>query len=173
MPRLIEPDRDRQRRDDAEVALSGVAVHPAVDVRRDDERAAPVDGADRIGGGAAVGSRTTVSALCGQNYLTGSVDAELDAYLTDGILLDFAPAGADGFDPTANTGSVRAVFADGVKPAYTPLGDFDGDGKANVRDVLIALRAVIGGDAIGGNAYYGKTTIELRDVVCLLRAIAN
>ena len=127
----------------------------------------------RIGSGATVGSRTTISALCGQNYLTGSVDAEMDAYLADGILLDFAPAGADGFDPTANTGSVRAAFADGVTPAYTPLGDFDGDGKANVRDVLFALRAVVGGDAINGNAYYGLTKIELRDVVCLLRTIAK
>ena len=60
-----------------------------------------------------------------------------------------------------------------MTPAYTPLGDFDGDGKANVRDVLFALRAVVGGDAINGNAYYGLTKIELRDVVCLLRTIAK
>lgn len=127
----------------------------------------------RIGSGATVGSRTTISALCGQNYLTGSVDAELDAYLAGGILLDFAPAGADGFDPACNTGSVRTAFADGVTPAYTPLGDFDGDGNTNVRDVLFALRACVAGDAINGNAYYGLTKIELRDVVCLLRTIAK
>ena len=53
MPRLVEPDRNRQRRDDAKRALSGVAVHAAVDVRRNDKRAARIDSADRVGGDAA------------------------------------------------------------------------------------------------------------------------
>ena len=126
-----------------------------------------------VGSGAAVGGGTVVSALCGQNYLSGSVDAVIEAYRAGGILLDFAPAAADGFDPARNTGSVRAAFADGVTPVYTPLGDFSGDGKTDLRDVLCALRAVAGGDAIDGNAYYGKTTIELRDVLLLLQMLTK
>ena len=101
----------------------------------------------RVGSGATVGSGTVVSALCGQNYLSGSVDAVIVAYRAGGILLDFAPVAADGFDPARNTGSVRAAFADGVTPVYTPLGDFSGDGKTDLRDVLCALRAVEAGTA--------------------------
>lgn len=127
----------------------------------------------RVGSGATVGSGTVGSALCGQNYLSGSVDAVIEAYRAGGILLDFAPAAADGFDPARNTGSVRAAFADGVTPVYTPLGDFSGDGKTDLRDVLCALRAVAGGDVIDGNAYYGKTTIELRDVLLLLQMLTK
>ena len=127
----------------------------------------------RVGGSASVGSGTVVSALCGQNYLSGSVDAVFEAYRAGGILLDFAPAETEDFDPGCNTGSVRAAFADGVTPAYTPLGDFDGDGRMDLRDVLIALRAMLGDSAIEGNAYYGKTRFDLRDVLLLLQTLTK
>ena len=123
----------------------------------------------RVGAGATVGSRTTTSALCGQNYLTGCVDAVFENYLAGGILLDWAPSESENFDPSANTGSVRATFADGVAPAYTPLGDFDASGRTDIRDVLLALRACVNGTALDGKAYYGRTTVTVRDVICLLR----
>lgn len=127
----------------------------------------------QVGKGATVGSTTTISALCGQNYLTGQVNAAFDSYLADGILLDYAPAAVGDFDPVRNTGSIRTTFADGLTPAYTMLGDFNGDGVHDLRDVLVALRAYLNGKPLNGNTYYGKTVLTLGDIVYLLHLLAK
>ena len=125
-----------------------------------------------IGAGATVGS-ASLSALCGQNYLTGSVTARIDAFADGAPLFEYAPAAGAGFEPLQNTGSVSVTFGAGVTPAYTARGDFNGDGVFTLADILTALRGFHRGQSVGQGQFYGKTSLALADFLKLLKILSR
>lgn len=125
-----------------------------------------------IGEGAALGSAKP-SALCGQNYLTGSITAEISAFTEGAPLLEYAPQVSAGFEAKQNTGRISVRLGDRAAPDYTVRGDFNADGAFTLADVLTALGKLHRAENFNADVFYGKTSLCLSDVLTMLKYLGR
>ena len=93
-----------------------------------------------------------------------------------GTLCDYAtitgPVGTT-YDCTKNTGSITVETTGAGSIARRIVGDLDGDGVFNVRDMLIAVSKLLDGSftAEDGKYYFDRSGIALRDILWMLAKV--
>ena len=118
---------------------------------------------------------SVVSGICGINYLTGSITANIASW-PDADILTYANRGAscaENYNPSKNTGTVTVNLAEGMTNSITVMGDFNGNGKVELADVLYLLKAMLNKNMDKPEQYYAKTSIALLDVVSALKKLAK
>ena len=116
-----------------------------------------------------------INGICGFNYLTGSITANLASWANVPVLT-YANRGtiyAENYDAFKNTGSVTVNLADGMTNDVVVMGDFDGDGEIVFADALYLLKAYVNGSLDQPTQYYTKTTVTLRDTLAALKKLAK
>lgn len=122
--------------------------------------------------GNASASNEEYSGMNGMNYYTGTIVAQIYKWgnikINDNSIISYLANNK--YDPTKNTGTLKVTVADGVGNGRVVIGDFNGDGKYNVSDMLIALRGLINGntESLAAN-YYGVSNITIKNIVSLLK----
>lgn len=128
-----------------------------------------------IGGSATVTS-AEYSGICGMNYLTGTITANIGAWGTV-LLCDYAKAGTLSgieFDNGRNTGTVLVNVAEGVEVNHAVTGDFNGDHTVDMTDALLLLRYVLDGFDVSKSAnFYGLNKVDFVHVQRALRLLAS
>ena len=108
-----------------------------------------------------------VSGICGINYLTGSITANVASW-ADAPIPTYANRGATyaaNYEAYKNIGTVAVNLADDMTNSITVMGDFNGDGKITIADVLYLLKAMLNKNMDKPEQYYAKTNLTLLDVV--------
>ncbi len=118
-------------------------------------------------------SGTTNSGIVGMNYLAGNLTANINGWgtatLKDNMRLG-SMAGTTTYNIAKNTGKLTVNVAKEVTASRIVTGDFDGDGKLSVFDVMTALRAVC--DETSTNSathFYEVTDLKLIHVLHTLK----
>ena len=113
-----------------------------------------------VGEGVIVGkSNASCTGINGMNYLTGTINANVNGWGTWGI----SEHGKCGtvedpivFDPAQNTGTVNINVAEGVDSVICRPLDFDGDGDTgDFGDMVGLLKGIVAGRKMGEKYYYG------------------
>ena len=118
---------------------------------------------------------SVVSGICGINYLTGSITANVASW-ANAPILTYANRGATcaaNYEAFKNTGTVTVNLAEGMTGGITVMGDFNGDGDITIADVLYMVRALVNNNMSKPDQYYAKTTLTLRDVVASMAKAAE
>ena len=127
-----------------------------------------------IGGSARV-TGSSYTGVCGMNYLTGTISANISSW-GDVVLCDYAKIGTltdVEFKCTRNTGKITINVADGVKASVIVTGDFNGDGALTLADALMMLRYVVNGfDPDKASVFFDNTDVSLIHVLYVLCQIA-
>ncbi|MBQ4150689.1 MAG: SGNH/GDSL hydrolase family protein [Clostridia bacterium] len=116
-----------------------------------------------------------VSGICGMNYLTGTITANVASW-ANAPIPTYANRGATyaaNYEARKNTGTVTVNLAEGMTNSITVMGDFDGDGSLELADVLYLLKAMLNKNMDKPEQYYAKTSIALLDVVSALKKLAK
>ena len=116
-----------------------------------------------------------VSGICGMNYLTGTITANVASW-ADAPIPTYANRGATyaaNYDAYKNTGTVTVNLAEGMTNSIIVMGDFDGDGNVTIADMLYLLKAMLNKNMDKPEQYYAKTSIALLDVVSALKKLAK
>lgn len=116
---------------------------------------------------------SVVSGICGINYLTGSITANVASW-PDADVLTYANRGttcAENYNPSKNTGTVTVNLAEDMNNGIVVMGDFNGSGKIEVTDVLYMVKALVNKNMSKPEQYYAKTTLTLLDVVSLMKQL--
>ncbi len=126
-----------------------------------------------IGSGVTIG-QNAMSGICGMNYLTGAITADIDAWQDGIVLRDYA--GLYGInDPitfvaTNNTGTVTMDIDQGLSPTVRLAGDMNGDNVLSVLDAVSMLQYVLDGfDTQKSANWFDLNTVSLLDVLCILK----
>lgn len=122
--------------------------------------------------GNASASNEEYSGMNGMNYYTGTIVAHIYKWgnikINDNSIISYLANNK--YDPTKNTGTLKVSVADGVGNGRVIIGDFNGDGKYNVADALIALRGILNKNTADFAAnYYGVSNLNLKNIVSLLK----
>lgn len=121
--------------------------------------------------------------ICGQNYLTGSITANIDSW-NGTTIRDFGWKGnataSETYNEGNNTGSITVNKGEGVTAELIVAGDFDGDGDKDLADALMLLGYMLNGfdntkwaRFYGGNTAATYPTVSLVNVVRALKALAG
>ena len=127
-----------------------------------------------IGKGVAL-TDTYACALNGFNYLTGTVNATVDAW-ADGkpIYTQYSipEAFALAYNENNNTGSVKVTST--VENTVVQPRDFNGDGSVNVADVIFMVSCMLDGSrSFDAGCFYGRSEITLLHVIRTLKALVR
>ncbi len=109
---------------------------------------------------------------CGQNYLTGNISMQVNAWPENAVIRDYSLPGTNGeattHDPKKNTGKVTIIRGEGIINPLCIVGDFDGNETVDLADALRLLRFYLNENFDKSANYYGRESVELLDV---LRAV--
>lgn len=122
-----------------------------------------------IGAGVTINEKTA-SAICGANYLTGTVTANINSWGEAPIRETTVELLNPNYDITKNTGKVTLNIADTVTAERIITGDFNEDGRLSVADVITALKCMLNNEISNAKThFYGVTELSLRHVIHLIR----
>lgn len=128
-----------------------------------------------IGSGATVVNNTR-GGICGENYLAGTITANIDTWPANAAIREFAPyIGLDGvvFDEMRNTGTVTIKLADGMTNAVKRAGDFNDDGNVDIVDALMLIKYMLGNfDSTKVENFYGQKSATLANVLHALKKLS-
>ncbi len=117
------------------------------------------------------------SAACGHNYNKGSITMNVNAWHDGWVIRDYAAPNANGegatYDESNNTGTVVINKASSLANDIVISGDFNGDGKVGLVDILRMLKCCVNGSFDQSLNFYGKTSVELVNVIRALNRICN
>ena len=127
-----------------------------------------------IGKGVAL-TDTYACALNGFNYLTGTVNATVDAW-ADGkpIYTQYSIPEVFGaaYNENNNTGSVKVTST--VENTVVEPRDFNGDGNINVADVIFMVSCMLDDSrSFDAGCFYGRSEITLLHVIRTLKALVR
>lgn len=129
-----------------------------------------------IGAGAEIAA-SGVNGFVGQNYLTGSVTANVAATLPGNFRDYTIPGKLEGqpYEPYRNTGSVTVETVGDATVTRIIAGDLNRDGKVDIADALLLMQAMVDGglDASMQPYYYAQSTVSLADVYTALTKLAK
>lgn len=110
---------------------------------------------------------------CGQNYLTGNIHMQVNAWPEGASIRDYSLPGTNGeakiHDPRANTGVVTITRGEGVANPLCITGDFNGDETVTLADALLLLRNIVNNSFTANANYYGRETVMFLDVLHVLK----
>ena len=116
------------------------------------------------------------NAICGMNYLTGTITANIDSWASGIDICEYSPitkksALAEEYNETFNTGSIIINLGEGVTNDIVRAGDITGDGEISVEDTLTLLTYVADGIPEGFDAacFYGRSSVSLVHVIRSLK----
>ncbi|MBQ8837337.1 MAG: hypothetical protein IJ002_07525 [Clostridia bacterium] len=118
----------------------------------------------------------------GQNYLTGTVTANIASWPEGVVIREYSWLGnaaeSAEYDPRNNTGTVTVNLVGGLERTVAKAGDFDASGTVDIKDVLIMLDYLLDGmdenmTASYSPYYYGITDINLIDVLHALNKLTK
>ena len=127
-----------------------------------------------------IGKNVTVSneeysGLNGMNYYTGNITANINGWgnikIRDNSIISYIANNK--YDPTKNTGTLSVTVASGVGNGRTVVGDFNGDGAFTMADTLTGLKAMLNGNGITADNYYGISDINLKNVISLMKKVVK
>ncbi len=114
-----------------------------------------------------------LNGACGQNYLTGNIHMQVNAWPEGAWIRDYSLLGTNGeakiHDPRANTGTVTITRGEDVANPLRIMGDFNGDETVNVADALLLLHDIVNTSFTASTNYYGRETVFLSDVLFILK----
>ena len=127
-----------------------------------------------------VASNNKAFQLCGavgQNYLTGNVTMQVNAWQNGMAIRDYASPGTNGegaaYDPCKNTGKAVIRRGEGITNPLLLMGDFDQNETVNLADTLLLLRDLVNQTFTQSELYHDKTSVSLLDVIHLLKNLAK
>lgn len=127
-----------------------------------------------VGGSASV-SNEEYSGMNGMNYYTGTINATINKWgnikIKDNSVISYIANNK--YDPTKNTGKMTVTVASGVGAGRIIVGDFNGDGSFTLADSLVGLKTVLNGESVNADNYYGISTLNLKDIVSLIKKFAR
>lgn len=114
----------------------------------------------------------------GQNYLSGTVTAYINSWASGTLCRDYARIGSQNevnvFNESNNTGITTMYFGEGVDVTPIITGDFDGDDKVTLPDVLHLLKLALDhNDGTEIHDFYSYTEISLVNVLRALKKLIN
>ncbi len=130
-----------------------------------------------LGSNVTVGNENaTYVGIVGCNYLTGTVDIEINGWGKDTIK-EFCPTGSVTAPLTycaeQNTGNINAVIAPDVASTLLIVCDFDGDSSVTVKDAMLAISYMLNGfDSAKADNYYGQNLSRLIEVLRIFKKAA-
>ena len=127
-----------------------------------------------IGAGATI-NEPTATALCGVNYLTGTITANINGWGEAPIREHSAEVGKHkNFDFGKNTGTITMNIAESVAKTPLLIGDFNEDGTFSMADVLSALKEMLSGKKPDASShYYGASNFSTRHILSMLKQLAK
>ncbi|MBQ7661563.1 MAG: hypothetical protein IJS44_05865, partial [Clostridia bacterium] len=124
-----------------------------------------------------IGSGVTIktsgyNGIGGQNYLSGTVTANIGAWPSGQLCRDYPRIGSQNavnvFNEVYNTGTTVMHFGAGVDATPIVTGDFDGDGKVTLKDALMLCRLAL--DHKDGGEIHNFYSFKSVTLVNVLRA---
>lgn len=109
------------------------------------------------------------SAASGQNYLTGSVEFNVNSWHEKYPVHEHALLLRE-HDYNKNIGSITINKGENVTNDILFTGDFNKDGKVGLSDVLLMVKYLVNENFDASEYFYGRKTISLIDVT---RAVAK
>ncbi len=133
-----------------------------------------------VGSGVTVGNGTSAPyvGINGLNYLSGTINAKLNAWTLDTVN-EFSPHGSTGggvvYEPVNNNGVVNITLASGLNKTVKLMCDFDENGSVTVADMVLAVKYMINGfDTAKAHKYYDATTLDsLLEVLLVAKKAAR
>lgn len=112
----------------------------------------------------------------GHNYLTGTINATLNAW--EGDVREYAAHGSLGggivYNFGNNTGDVNITFAEGMTNNICKALDFDGSGEYDFVDFMMAVKYVVDGfDANKAANFYGDSVDTLLELLVLAKQLVK
>lgn len=127
-----------------------------------------------IGNGATI-TANGYNGIGGQNYLTGTVTANINSWPAGQLCRDYPRIGAQNnvniFDESNNTGSTVMKFGEGVNAKPIVTGDFDGDDVVTLHDVLTLLKYALKHDGTEIHDFYSFKEISLLNVMRAIKKL--
>ena len=122
-----------------------------------------------------IGSGATITAngyngIGGQNYLSGTVTANINSWPANQLCRDYPRIGSQNdvntFNESYNTGTTTMTFGEGVSAKPIITGDFDGDDKVTFVDAMLLLKHVLDHDGSTEiHNFYSYKEISLVNVI--------
>ena len=107
------------------------------------------------------------NSAAGMNYVTGSITMNVGSWASGKDVRDYSlrtdtPASA--YEPVNNTGTVTVNVASGVNAKPVLMGDFNGDRKVALDDLLLMRKYMLNGNFNNASSYFKRSEIRLSDV---------
>ena len=128
-----------------------------------------------------IGKGATIKAngyngIGGQNYLKGTVTANIDSWPSGQLCRDYPRIGAQNtvnvFNESNNTGTTVMNFGEGVNATPIITGDFDGDDKVTMADAMHLLKlAIEHDDGTEIHDFYSFKSISLVNVIRVFKKL--
>ena len=128
-----------------------------------------------------IGKGATIKAngyngIGGQNYLSGTVTANINSWPAGQLCRDYPRIGSQNaintFDESYNIGTTTMTFGEGVTAQPIITGDFDGDDEVTFTDAMLLLKLALNHkDGSEIHAFYSYKSISLVNVLRALKKL--